>query len=134
MPRILTLRHKDMEIPVTLKIFSRETLYGKRTVEKRGDDEKAYDNALLTKDVAHILPNKAISSQYVDSKGNYVANTLLVNEEGEAIPITRSMFNEPVELTEAISLEKYFNFQIERTYILNSEKEDSPQKLQNFSF
>jgi hypothetical protein len=129
MPRVLTLKFKEMEIPVTLNVFTRETLYGKGRVEKRGEGGKKYQNALLTKDGAHILPSKALSSQYCDPKGNYVANTLLVDAEGKAIPVVRSMFKEPVNLSQAILIEDYFSFQIERTYVVNSEQAEGLQRL-----
>lgn len=129
MPRVLTLRYKEMELPVTLEVFSRETLYGKQSVEKRGEGGKTYQNALLTKDGAHILPSKALSSQYVDPMGNYVASTLLVDAEGKAIPVIRSMFKEPVNLSQTISLEDYFSYQIERTYLINSEQAEGLLRL-----
>lgn len=34
MARVLTLQYKDLEIPVILKGFSRDVLYGKSIVEK----------------------------------------------------------------------------------------------------
>jgi len=129
MPRVLTLHFKDMEILVTLKVVSRETLYGKGSVEKRGEGEEVYKNALLTRDGAHILPSKALSSHYVDPEGNYVADTLLVDVDEKAIPVIRSMFKEPVNLSKAISLEDYFSFQVERTYIVNSVQEEEIHRL-----
>ena len=39
------------------------------------------------------------------------------------------MFKEPMSLTQAISLEEYFNFQIERTYLVNSEQAEGLQHL-----
>ncbi|MFX1325771.1 MAG: hypothetical protein ACFE8N_12530 [Promethearchaeota archaeon] len=105
-------------------MVSRETLYGKGSVEKRSEDGEVYQNALITQDGAHILPSKSISSQYVDPEGNYIEKTLLVDIEGNALPIIRSMFKEPVVLSKTINLEEFFNFQIERTYLVNSEQEE----------
>jgi hypothetical protein len=129
MPRVLTLKFKEIEIPVTLEVFTRETLYGKGSVEKRGEGGAKYQNALLTKDGAHILPSKALSSQYIDPKGNYVANTLLIDAEGKAIPMVRSMFKELVNLSQAIFINDYFGLQIERTYVVNSEQKEGLQRL-----
>ena len=33
MSRVLTLQFKDLNIPVRLQVFSRDTLYGKSTIE-----------------------------------------------------------------------------------------------------
>ena len=129
MPRILTLQYKELEIPVSLKKFSRDTLYGKSTVEKRGERNEIYRNALLTMDGTHILPNKSIGAHYVDPQGNFVAETLLINTDGKAIPVVRSMFKEPVKLSKTISLEEYFSYSVERTYILASEHEEDLRHL-----
>jgi len=121
MARILTLKYKDLELHVRLQKFSRDTLYGKSHVEKRGKDGIVYQHANLTMDGTHILPSKAISAHYIDPQGNYVAETLLVDPEGKAIPVVRSMFTEPVKLSKTISLEDYFSYNIDTTYILTAD-------------
>ncbi|MFX1571784.1 MAG: hypothetical protein ACFFB0_03470 [Promethearchaeota archaeon] len=128
-PRILTLQYKDLEIPTSLKIFSRNTLYGRSMIEKRGAGGEVYRNAYLTADGTHILPSKSISAQYVDPRGDYIAETMLVDADGKAIPITRSMYKEPVELSKTISLEDFFSYNVERTYILTSEQEEELNQL-----
>lgn len=50
MARVLTLHYKDLEIPVILKGFSRDVLYGKSIIEKRGEDGTVYQYANLTLD------------------------------------------------------------------------------------
>ena len=44
MARVLTLRYKDLELPMIVQKFSRDALYGKSTVEKRGEDGKFYNS------------------------------------------------------------------------------------------
>lgn len=103
MPRIVTFQLKDIEIQVSFQSFSRDTLYGKSSIERRGEANEIYSNALLTRDGAHILPYRAIGANYIDPGGNYLAETLLVDSDGKAIPVVRSMFKEPVKLTKTIS-------------------------------
>ncbi len=66
MPRILTFQFKDIEIQVSFQSFSRDTLYGKSSIERRGEANEIYSNALLTRDGAHILPYGAIGANYID--------------------------------------------------------------------
>jgi hypothetical protein len=129
MSRILTLQYKDLEIPTSLKVFSRDMLYGKSTVEKRGAGGEIYRNAFLTLDGTHILPSKSISAHYVDPHGNYIEDTMLVDEDGKAIPVTRSKYKEPVKLSKTISFEDYFSYNVERTYILTSEQKEVLHQL-----
>jgi hypothetical protein len=122
MPRVLTLQIKDLEIPVILQVFSRDTLYGKNTVEKRSEEGKVYKHALLTMDGTHILPSGAVASGYVDPKGNFASQTLVVDSDGRALPVVRSIYKEPVKVSKTISIDEYYNYAVERTYILTSEE------------
>ncbi|MFX1286830.1 MAG: hypothetical protein ACFFB5_24540 [Promethearchaeota archaeon] len=129
MARVLTLRYKDVEIPVILKTFSRDDLYGKSIVEKRGEDGTVYQQANLTLDGTQILPYKGIGANYIDINGTYLSKTLLVDSEDKAIPITRSIYKEPVKLSKTISIDDYFGYVIERTYILTSEQTSDLNRL-----
>ena len=125
MPRIFTLQFKDIEIPVSLQSFSRDTLYGKSSIERRGEANEIYSNALLPRDGAHILPYRAIGANYTDPEGNFLAETLLIDSDGKAIPVARSMFKEPVKLTRTISLKDFYAYNVDRTYVLKSENIDA---------
>jgi hypothetical protein len=110
MPRILTLQLKDFEVPVSLQPFSRDTLYGKSSRERRGEEGELYTNALITLDGTHILPYGGIGTNYIDPDGSYLEETLLVDSDGKAFPVERSMFNAPVRLSKTISLQNFHFF------------------------
>jgi hypothetical protein len=129
MPRILTLQLKDFEIPVSLHPFSRDTLYGKSSREKRGEEGELYTNALITLDGTHILPYGGIGANYIDPDGNYLEETLLVDSDGKAIPVERSMYNTPVRLSKTVSLQDYYSYNIDRAYIVRSEEMDDLNRL-----
>ncbi|MEE9379051.1 MAG: hypothetical protein V3V33_13550 [Candidatus Lokiarchaeia archaeon] len=57
MPRILTFQFKDIGIQVSFQRFSRDTLYGKSSIERRGEANEIYSNALLTRDGALPIIN-----------------------------------------------------------------------------
>ncbi|MHA1915192.1 MAG: hypothetical protein ACW98F_00640 [Candidatus Hodarchaeales archaeon] len=125
MPRILTLQLRDVKIPVTLRKFSRESLYGRGVIQKRGEGNIIYKNALITQDGIHILPSKAIASQYIDPQENFVDKTLLVDAQGKELPLFPSMFKQPVTLSKTINLNDFFNYGVEMSYVLASVQKES---------
>ncbi len=120
MTRVLNLHYKDLKVPIVFQKISRDIIYGKNTIEKRGEDGIVYTHTNLTMDGTHILPTKGTTSHYIDPKGNYVVKTLIVNLEGYAILVVRSMFKKPVKLSKRILVKGYFNYDFESIYVLTS--------------
>lgn len=102
--------------------FTKQDLYGKKRIIKETEDETELHSVTITKDGTTILPNGAISSQYIDPKGNYVPKSDLIqtDEEGNPLQIVESMFSQDNRL-EIIHFEDLMRYDIIRTYILEVE-------------
>lgn len=121
MVRNLILKLEDFEFTANLKPFSRDSIYGRKIIEKRTEEGFVLQHIYLTSDGIHILFSSGIGSSYLDKSGNYIAKTIDVDEEGNEIPKTLSMYKAPINLQKTITVEEYFGYDIERSYVLNSE-------------
>ena len=121
MVRNLSLKIEDVEFKANLKPFSRDSIYGRMIIEKRTEKGSVLQHVYLTSDGTHILFSGGIGSSYLDKSGNLVAKIIDVDEEGKEIPKTSSMYKAPINLEKTITIEDYFGYDIERTYVLNSE-------------
>jgi hypothetical protein len=110
---------------VSLSKFTRGDLYGVKRVEKRSIEGVPLKAVALTADGAHIIPEKATSSNYWTDDGQFVTKNQYINvtAQGEPIPVQESVYSIGAELTETISLEDFFGYDIEATYILESEED-----------
>lgn len=131
MPRELTFILKDIEIPASMTVFSRDTVYGTKSVERRGERGELYRMVNLTSDGMHIIPSGGIGSGYTDADGNLVprTETRYVDEKQEPLYVTRSMYTHPIELGPTISLSHFFDYNMERTYLLVLEDKDKFDSL-----
>lgn len=102
MPRTLTLNLNSKELKASLKVFSRDSTYGKITVDRRDKDGNSYGYAYLTSDGSHIIPSWGIGSDYLDEDGNLLKETRLIGPDGEELPISKSMYDEPINLSSTI--------------------------------
>ncbi|MHA1190908.1 MAG: hypothetical protein ACTSP9_01260 [Promethearchaeota archaeon] len=121
MVRNLSLKIEDVEFKANLKPFSRDSTYGRMIIEKRTEKGSVLQHVYLTSDGTHLLFPGGIGSSYLDKSGNQVAKIIDVDEEGKEIPKTSSMYKAPINLEKTITIEDYFGYDIERTYVLNSE-------------
>ena len=124
MVRYLTLKLEDFEFKANLASFSRDSSYGRQSYEKRGEDGTIYRTVYLIEDGSlFILPNST-SSDYFDEKGRYIEKKIPVDEDGKEFTVIPSMYKSTIDLKNTISLQEYFNYSIERTYVLKSENSD----------
>jgi len=121
MVRNLTVKLEDFEFKANLKPFSRDSVYGRKVIEKRTEEGSILQHVYLTSDGIHILFSSGMGSSYLDKSGNYVEKTIDVDEEGKEIPKTPSMYKTPINLQKTITIEEYFGYDIKRSYVLNSE-------------
>ena len=121
MVRNLTLKLDDFEFKANLKPFSRDSTYGRKIIEKRTEEGSVLQHVYLTSDGTHILFSGGIGSSYLDKSGNNVAETIDVDEEGREIPKTSSMYKAPINVGKTITIEEYFGYDIEKSYVLRSE-------------
>ena len=121
MVRNLILKLEDFEFKANLKPFSRDSIYGRKIIEKRTEEGSVLQHVYLTSDGIHILFSRGIGSSYLDKSGNYHAKIVDVDEDGKEIPKTLSMYKAPVNLQKTITIEEYFGYDIERSYVLNSD-------------
>lgn len=128
MPRWLRFQVNGTEVRVYLQKFSRELLYGKSRVERRSEDGEIYQTAYLTSDGMNILTSNGFGSNYMTPEGGIPKAIIKVNEQGEPIPIQPSMFKDIIHLKDTISIQEYFHYQIEYSYILNSDTDLAPIK------
>ena len=56
-------------------------------------------------------------------EGKVPRDVIKVNEQGEKIPIHHSMFNDVILLQNTISLQDYFHYEIEYSYMLSSDED-----------
>jgi hypothetical protein len=99
--------------------FTKQDLYGQKTVEKIWNDVELLQNLSITRDGINILPNGAIASQYCDVDGNYIPRTDVVNTDGEGKVLEKqpSMFSQENRL-DIIEFEDLFRYDIIRAHIL----------------
>ncbi|MFX0074734.1 MAG: hypothetical protein ACFE96_04795, partial [Candidatus Hermodarchaeota archaeon] len=127
MPRTLKFLFKDLEIPAILVGFSRDSVYGKKTIERRGEDGTVYLMVNLTADGTHVIPPRGMSASYIDQgEGKRVNQNEIqyVDEEQEPLFVTRSMYKQPIVLGQVVVLNNLFGYDIERTYVLQLEDSD----------
>lgn len=124
MVRYLTLKLEDFEFKFSLSSFSRDSSYGRQLYEKRGEDGTVYQTVYLIEDGSLFILPKSTNSDYFDEKGRYIEKKIPVDEDGKEIPIIPSMYKSTIDLKNIISLQDYFNYSIERSYILNSENSE----------
>ena len=119
----------NLDIVVKFKKFSWSDIYGSRKTVYRTEDGSILSLVSLTLDGEHMLPLGSVSQQYINNAGEYLAkkDVIPADEEGKPLPVSESMFTTGVKLTEidTISLEDYFYYEIEATYILESEDDMS---------
>ena len=123
MPRTLTFRLNGEEMPANLVVFSRDSIYGQKHIERRGEHDALYQMADLTSDGTHIIPSGGSSYAYMDCNGCCTPkkDTRILDEKKEPLYVTKSMYSYPIELGPTISLKHYFDYIIERTYLLELE-------------
>jgi len=121
MVRNLSLKLEDFEFKADLKPFSRDSTYGRIITEMRTEEGSVLQHAYLTTDGTHILFSRGIGSSYLDKDGNQVAKIIEVDEEGKEIPKTSSMYKSTINLGKTITIEEYSGYDVESTYVLNSE-------------
>ncbi|MFX1239529.1 MAG: hypothetical protein ACFFAS_14040 [Promethearchaeota archaeon] len=121
MPRKLTLQLDGKDIVGSLKVVSRDDVYGKITLERRDNGGTVFKNAYLSSDGTHVIPSGGMGSSYIDEEGFYTKDTVVVGEDGERLPITKSMYSSPVNIESTINLLDYFCYDIERIYLLESD-------------
>ena len=124
MARFLTLKLEDFELKTKIAPFSRDSIYGRKLIEKRGEDGSKYKTVYLTEEGTLIVVPGATGTDYFTEEGNYVKKVVIVDEEEKEIPITYSMFKSSVDLKNTISIEQYFNYDIERSYVLQSDNQE----------
>jgi len=130
MVRNLILKLEDFEFKANLKPFSRDSIYGRKIIEKRTEEGSVLQHVYLTSDGIHILFSRGIGSSYLDKSGNYHAKIVDVDEDGKEIPKTLSMYKAPVNLQKTITIEEYFGYDIERSIIVVVGKYVAPIMLE----
>lgn len=119
----------DQEFIVKLKKFTWSDIYGDRKTEYRSEDGKLLLLISLTLDGEHLLPLGSMSQQYINDDGVYLSKSeiLPADAEGKPVDLVESMFSTGVKLSEfdTISLDDYFYYEIESSYILDTEDDIS---------
>lgn len=128
MPRWLTFQVDGIEVKAYLQKFSREMLYGRSRVERRSEGGDLYQTAYLTSDGTKILTSNGFGSNYMTAEGKIPSDIIKVDEQGEPISVQPSMFKGAISLEDTISIKDYFHYQIEYSYILNSDMDLRPIK------
>jgi hypothetical protein len=114
-----------IDATVSLSKFTRGDLYGVKRVEKRSLTNDVLKSVSLTADGAHIIPERGFSSNFWTEDGRYISKDEYINvtSEGEPIPVTESTYTTGARLTETISVEDFFRYDIESTYLLESDSD-----------
>ena len=123
MPRQITFELDGATIHAYFLKISRDMLYGKNTIEYRGENGESYKNGLITSDGAHLLPSGGIGSNYLTPKGVIPKETLKANDQGKELTLYPSMFKETISLHKTIPIREYLHYHIEYSYILHSEED-----------
>ncbi len=128
MPRKLFIIPMEGAAPieVTLRKFTKEDIYGKKTLEKRTANGEPLSHLSVTIDGSYFLVAKSTSSQYFDENGQYVPEVFPTDQVGKPLPLVETMFKGDVTLSRTISLEDFFTFNTTKTYVLESEGDLGP--------
>lgn len=125
MPRKFKLAFMENSPPqeVFMRKFTREDIYGKRTIERRTEEEKSLHPIFVTLDGRHFLVSGSTSSQYVDINGSYVENVVPSDVEGTPLETVPSMFSLSSCPLDEITTEEFFGYAFQGTYLLDSEED-----------
>jgi hypothetical protein len=129
MPRKLRLAPSKgaAAIEVSLRKFTPEDIYGKKTLEQRTATGEILSHISVTIDGSNFLTSGSTSSQYVDENGLFVPSVIPTDQDGKQLPVVDDMFKSgDVQLSQIISLEDFFTFNMSKTYMLESEEDLTP--------
>ncbi len=112
-----------VEVAASMEKFQRTDLYGQKHVEKRDDNGKLLDLARITWDGKHVIPEKGMTMAYLDEDKKFVPAEDIydVNKDEEPLALFPSSYKAGIELANTVSIEEFFNYNIETTYVLSSE-------------
>ena len=113
-------------IEVSLRKFTPEDIYGKKTLEKRTVTGEILSHLSVTIDGSYFLTSGSTSSQYVDENGTFVLSVIPTDQDGKQLPVVEDMFKGEVTLGQIISIEEFFTFNMSKTYVLESEDDLTP--------
>jgi hypothetical protein len=128
MPRQLKFELDGKITHAHFQKISRDMLYGKSSLEYRGEEGEVYQNVLITSDGAHLLTSGGIGSNYLTPKGRIPEEIVKVDDQGKELTTFPSMFNEPISLHNTLSLQEYLHYKVEYSYIIKSEENLAPIK------
>jgi len=134
MAKSLAFRFEDSLLPFDYTKVDRSKLYGFKEVEVMDEDNQLCELATLAGDGKTIVGRGGTAVGYLTVDGLWSDRSELmpVNLEGQQIPAAASSFDAPIALTETISVDKFFDYDIRTVYLLRGTQlpEALKQRLQ----
>ncbi|MHA1518789.1 MAG: hypothetical protein ACTSRK_01275 [Promethearchaeota archaeon] len=121
MPRQLQFTLDNIDLVGSLKKFSRETVYGKKTELRRDLEGIPLQSIYLSPDGLYLIQKTV--AQYMSMEGKYVPkeNIKEIDLEGEPLRIYPTMFKQGISLNDLIPLNDMFLIDVELSYVFFSE-------------
>ncbi|MBC6421942.1 MAG: hypothetical protein GDA38_10605 [Hormoscilla sp. SP12CHS1] len=128
-PLVLTYDGKD--IPFSLAKVDRSKLYGSVDIETLDEDGKICEMAVLAGDGKTLIGKGGTALAYISQNREWCdkSNLKPVDFDGNEIKPVQSSFNQPNPLERKVTIDKFLNFNIRSSYMLNCETELDPKLL-----
>jgi len=122
MPRSLTFTFDDQSLDCKLIKVDRKQLYGSVSVETRDDNNAVCEVATLAEDGKTLIPKGGTALGYVNPDGEWVSRSDLqpVDLQGEPVEEVESSFDNPIELTQISSVERFLDHSVRLSYQLDA--------------
>ena len=135
MPKPIVFSFEGSEATFGMNKVDRSRLYGYKEVEVLDENDQPCDLATLADDGRTLVGKGGTGIGYMTADGNWCDKDSLrpVDLEGEPITPVKSSFGAPIELTQEVSYDEYFQHSVRLVYQLelpeNADKDPLIKKI-----